>query len=141
MDTVCATLSKCISTRVSETKLRSLCQCYEIIMSCFTRQTDTPARQLSYNSAASIERQKAKTVLASRRLCPSDPSTRGSARGPRNRLALRALAMAPLYEILNTPLSLNPRTMYLLATIPYDRYSRVCNNLLRSSKVDHFRVI
>jgi len=62
--------------------------------------------------AASMERSKAKSVSASGGQSPPEPLTRalpldpagGSARNPRYRLALCALAMAPLCQILNTPL-------------------------------------
>jgi len=56
--------------------------------------------------AASIERSKAKSVSASdldQGLCPWTPLG-APPPDPRYRLALRALAMAPLCQILNTPL-------------------------------------
>jgi len=62
--------------------------------------------------AVSIEHSKAKSVSALGGLRPLDPPTTGSAPGPRwglrldprYRLALRALAMPPPCQILNTPL-------------------------------------
>ena len=54
--------------------------------------------------AASIERSEAKSVTASGGLRPLDPRPGALPQDPRYRLALCALAMAPLCQIRNTPL-------------------------------------
>jgi len=93
--------------------------------------------------AASIERSKAKSVSASGGLRPLIPrpealpldSAGGSAPDPRYRHSLCALAMSPLYQILNTPYGTKTtRTfacvMQQKSTCVTSKHFRICLRIL-----------